>query len=223
MSADDDVPLFRAPMRSRDDGVPDGAGVERGLRFGLCGMGGRLEGPPPSSLAEAVDAAAAQHDDRLARRIERFSDVPEGVFVWTRDIDGHYWPRATRGAVALRCLGRRAIGGSGARARLHVAIGADGPIERPRRSVGHLRARWPQLATHPVGDRRSGDRRPVGEVRRRPAQRNYPARAGSTNCSSASAHTSSRPIPSGSIRSTVSGRYTILTISWPPGWSPAAE
>ncbi|AVZ38905.1 MULTISPECIES: GAF domain-containing protein [unclassified Dietzia] len=91
MSPDDDVPLFRAPMRSRDDRVPDGGGVERGLRLGLCGMGGRLEGPSPSSLAEAVDAAAAQHDSRLARRIERFADVPDGVYVWTRDVDGHYW------------------------------------------------------------------------------------------------------------------------------------
>ncbi|MET3859316.1 hypothetical protein ABIE38_000213 [Dietzia sp. 2505] len=89
--AADDVPLFRAPMRSRDDAVADGAGVERGLRHGLCGIGGRLEGPPPSTLAEAVDAAAAQHDPRLARRLERFADVPDGAYVWTRDVDGNYW------------------------------------------------------------------------------------------------------------------------------------
>ena len=89
--AADDVPLFRAPMRSRDDAVADGVGVERGLRVGLCGMGGRLAGPPPSSLAEAVDAAAAQHDDRLARRLERFARVPDGAYVWTRDVDGNYW------------------------------------------------------------------------------------------------------------------------------------
>ncbi|AWH94934.1 GAF domain-containing protein [Dietzia psychralcaliphila] len=88
--ASDDVPLFRAPMRSRDDGIADGAGVERGLRNGLCGMGGRLRSTP-SSLVEAIDAAAAQHDHRVARRLERFAEVPDGVYVWTRDVDGHYW------------------------------------------------------------------------------------------------------------------------------------
>ncbi|MDX2356628.1 GAF domain-containing protein [Dietzia sp. PP-33] len=88
--ASDDVPLFRAPMRSRDDDVADGAGVERSLRHGLCGIGGRLASAP-SSLAEAIDAAVAQHDDRLARRLERFAEVPDGAYVWTRDVDGHFW------------------------------------------------------------------------------------------------------------------------------------
>lgn len=87
--ADDDVPLFRAPMRSRDDAVPDGLGVERALTAGVCGLGGRLA-RTPASLDEAVGAAREEHDDRLARRIARFAAAPDGAYVWTRDADGAY-------------------------------------------------------------------------------------------------------------------------------------
>lgn len=90
MPADDEVPLFRAPMRSRDDSVPEGAGVERALQEGVCGVGGRLP-LVPSSLDEAVDLLAEGHDERMARRLERFASVPEGAYVWTRDVDGAYW------------------------------------------------------------------------------------------------------------------------------------
>lgn len=87
---EDDVPVFRAPMRSRDETVPDGAGVERALREGLCGLGGRSSATP-ASLDEATAFAAREHDERLARRIRRFADAPRGAFVWTRDADGLLW------------------------------------------------------------------------------------------------------------------------------------
>ena len=69
------VAVYRAPMRSRRDDVDFGATIERALARGLCGFGGPKK---PS-------------DERVARRIERFRDVDEGSFVWTRDPDGLYW------------------------------------------------------------------------------------------------------------------------------------
>ncbi|GAB3055191.1 GAF domain-containing protein [Sediminivirga luteola] len=90
MPVDDEVPVFRAPMRSRDDSVPEGAGVERGLQKALCGIGGRLP-RVPSSLDEAVGLLADEYDERMARRLERFASVPDGAYVWTRDVDGAYW------------------------------------------------------------------------------------------------------------------------------------
>jgi hypothetical protein len=66
--------VYRAPMRTRRDDVDFGATIERARSLGLCGFGG----------AEVTD-------DRLARRIERFRDVDDGSFVWTRDPDGLYW------------------------------------------------------------------------------------------------------------------------------------
>jgi len=82
-----EMPVYRAPMRSRDDAVPRGVGPERALELGICGIGGRLE-PAPGSLAEALVAADAQSGIRLAWRIERFAKAPIGAFVWTRDVDG---------------------------------------------------------------------------------------------------------------------------------------
>ena len=90
MTAHDDVPVFRAPMRSRDDRVPEGTGVERALRAGVCGLDGRLSAAP-GTLEGALAAAAEEHGERLARRIGRFAEAPEGAFVWTRDADGAYW------------------------------------------------------------------------------------------------------------------------------------
>ena len=60
-------------MRSRRDGIDFGATIDRALTLGLCGFGG------------------AAHNSRLTRRIERFRDVDDGSFVWTRDPDGLYW------------------------------------------------------------------------------------------------------------------------------------
>ncbi|WP_350352803.1 GAF domain-containing protein [Microbacterium sp. A8/3-1] len=82
-----EMPVYRAPMRSRDDAVPRGVGPERALELGICGIGGRLE-PAPDSLAEALVTADAQSGIRLAWRIERFAKAPIGAFVWTRDVDG---------------------------------------------------------------------------------------------------------------------------------------
>jgi len=87
MAATVETPVYRAPMRSRDDAVPAWVGPERALELGVCGIGGRLE-PAPESLAEALVTADAQSGIRLAWRIERFAKAPIGAFVWTRDIDG---------------------------------------------------------------------------------------------------------------------------------------
>lgn len=81
---------YRAPMRSRRDDVPPGAGVERALHLGLCGMGGRLAAPP-ASVADALVATDRELGERAARRLERFADAMDGAFVWTRDFDGHFW------------------------------------------------------------------------------------------------------------------------------------
>lgn len=69
-----DIAVYRAPMRSRSDDVDRWAGVKRALRLGLCGFGD-----------------ARQADTRTARRIDRFADVADGSYVWTRDSDGFYW------------------------------------------------------------------------------------------------------------------------------------
>jgi hypothetical protein len=62
-------------MRSRRDDIDVRATIERALAHGVCGFGGPKQ---PS-------------DERVARRIERFRDVDDGSFVWTRDADGLYW------------------------------------------------------------------------------------------------------------------------------------
>jgi hypothetical protein len=83
-------PVYRAPMRSRDDRVADGAAVERALATGVCGMGGRLD-QTPATLPEARAAVEARYGERVARRIERFASLPGGTFVWTRDVEGLFW------------------------------------------------------------------------------------------------------------------------------------
>jgi hypothetical protein len=77
-------------MRSRDDEVSDGPAVDRALALGVCGVGGRLD-DAPDSIADALAAVDAVHGDRMARRLERFASVAEGVFVWTRDADRFLW------------------------------------------------------------------------------------------------------------------------------------
>ncbi len=54
--------VFRAPMVG---------GVERALDVGICGM--------------------TADDERSARRVDRFADVPDGSLVWTRGTDGEYF------------------------------------------------------------------------------------------------------------------------------------
>lgn len=71
------VSVYRAPMRSRGDGVDAGETIQRARRLGLCGFGQLARDP-----AEA---------DRLARRVARFAAIEDGSFVWTRDPNGLYW------------------------------------------------------------------------------------------------------------------------------------
>ncbi len=77
------VAVYRAPMRSRDDAVAPQATLDRALRLGLCGFGQRVNGPA--------------EQQRLARRVARFSQVDDGSFVWTRDTDGWFWLGRIRG------------------------------------------------------------------------------------------------------------------------------
>jgi hypothetical protein len=81
------TPVYRAPMRSRGDDVDPGLAVERALLAGVCGVGGCLS-EPPVTLRDAVAAVSVEHDERTARRVERFAAAPEGAYVWTRDPDG---------------------------------------------------------------------------------------------------------------------------------------
>jgi hypothetical protein len=61
-------PVFRAPMRAREQDVPAGVGAEHGLAHMLVAIG-----------------------DTHEARIRRFAAAPDGAFVWTRDTDGTYW------------------------------------------------------------------------------------------------------------------------------------
>lgn len=65
--------VYRAPMRSRRDDVDPQLAIDRAQSLGLCGFGGDRD------------------PERLARRVERFAEVPTGSFVWNRDSDGLYW------------------------------------------------------------------------------------------------------------------------------------
>jgi hypothetical protein len=69
--------VYRAPMRSRVEGIELRATIERARRLGLCGFGALVNG--------------RDERDRLRRRVARFADVEEGAFVWTRDADGLFW------------------------------------------------------------------------------------------------------------------------------------
>lgn len=77
-------------MRSRRDDIPEFLAVDRALKHQLVGVGGQL-GSIPGGLSEAVAAVAEQHDERLARRLNRFASAADGAFVWTRDADGNLW------------------------------------------------------------------------------------------------------------------------------------
>lgn len=81
--------VHRAPMRSRIPEVDPDLAVERALATGVCGVGGRLRSTPRDA-AEAVARTADEHDERTARRLERFQAVPVGSVVWTRDPSGFY-------------------------------------------------------------------------------------------------------------------------------------
>ena len=89
--------VYRAPMRSRDDGVDPGLAVDRALRLGLCGVGGRLP-VAPVDLDDAVAATEVTHGPRAAARLRRFAQVADGSVVWTRDAQGDFWSGVLSGA-----------------------------------------------------------------------------------------------------------------------------
>ena len=60
-------------MRSRRDDLDPQLAFDRAQSLGLCGFG------------------SDRDPERLARRVERFAEVADGSFVWTRDGDGLYW------------------------------------------------------------------------------------------------------------------------------------
>ena len=78
---------YRAPMWSRLDTVDPALAVERALDLGLVGVGGRLSSAP-RDLADALARVSDEHDERVARRLERFARVAVGADVWTRDPAG---------------------------------------------------------------------------------------------------------------------------------------
>lgn len=43
---------------------------------------------PPAELTSALAEVSETYGDRLAARIERFADAPDGSFVWTQDEAG---------------------------------------------------------------------------------------------------------------------------------------
>jgi hypothetical protein len=69
--------VYRAPMRSRSDDVDVRMTIERARMLNLCGFGQRVRD--------------SGEQERLARRVARFSAISDGSFVWTRDGDGLYW------------------------------------------------------------------------------------------------------------------------------------
>jgi hypothetical protein len=71
------VAVYRAPMRSRNTAVQLQATIDRALQLGICGFG------------QFVDRPGEQ--DRLNRRVDRFADLDEGSFVWTRDTSERFW------------------------------------------------------------------------------------------------------------------------------------
>lgn len=71
------VAVYRAPMRSRNDAVDPQAAIDRARRLGVCGFG------------QFVNRRGEQ--ERLVHRVDRFVDVDEGSFVWTRDTHGWFW------------------------------------------------------------------------------------------------------------------------------------
>jgi hypothetical protein len=72
--------------------LPAGAGAEYGLAHRLVGIG---------------DGAG----ERFDRRLHRFADLPEGVFVWTRDRAGGYRLGRITGSVREdRSVAAKAVG-----------------------------------------------------------------------------------------------------------------
>jgi hypothetical protein len=84
-------------MRSRVREVPAGAGADFGVAHGLVGIGEALDGCP-RSLSDAILAVAQMHGEKAGRMVARFGELPDGTFVWTRQLDGAYRLGRIRGA-----------------------------------------------------------------------------------------------------------------------------
>jgi hypothetical protein len=76
-------------MRSRVRDAPAGAGAEFGIARGVVGIGERVNGRP-QSIAEAILAVVQAHGEKAGRMLARFAGLPNGTFVWTRQLDGSY-------------------------------------------------------------------------------------------------------------------------------------
>jgi hypothetical protein len=76
-------------MRSRIRDAPAGAGAEFGIAHGIVGIGEAVDGRP-RSVAEAILAVAQAHGEKAGRMVARFAGLPDGTFVWTRQLDGVY-------------------------------------------------------------------------------------------------------------------------------------
>ena len=63
--------IVRAPMRARDLDVAAGAGAEFAIATGVVGIGDGV-------------------GEQAARGLHRFAELPDGVFVWTRETGGAY-------------------------------------------------------------------------------------------------------------------------------------
>jgi hypothetical protein len=63
--------------------------VERALLGSICGIGGIVD-PCPPDLSAALDGLLATGRERVAARLQRFSEVPAGALVWTRSFDGYF-------------------------------------------------------------------------------------------------------------------------------------
>lgn len=81
--------VYRAPLRSRHDDVDPALTFERAIARRVVGIGGRLS-RTPHTLAETLALLAREHDEGVARRVERFAAVAEGSQVWSRDPDGRF-------------------------------------------------------------------------------------------------------------------------------------
>lgn len=76
-------------MRARDRDAPEGAGAAFGVAHGLVGTGDELD-DPPTTIDEAVAAAADRHGEKAGRMLRAFAALPDGTFVWTREAEGAY-------------------------------------------------------------------------------------------------------------------------------------
>lgn len=69
-------------MRARSLEYGRFEGARQGVERGVVGIGEPL-GTNPEDLSEAILATIDEHGEKAGLMLERFADLPEGVFVWT--------------------------------------------------------------------------------------------------------------------------------------------